>query len=181
MITEGHAKENLSRAYVLAVAAKAGIVIKMGDRSHDYGIDGDFHQVSIIRGARKESGITLHFQLKSTTNFVKTGEYIRYELDAQTHAALADRAKQVRAVPAVLLVLCLPNDPLDQFSIGEEELIIRNCCYWHFVSADFVKNKRSVTIEIPRQNMLTPKNLNHLLQQIEHGEHLSGQALYAYR
>ena len=141
MITEEHAKENLSRAYVLAVAAKAGVVVKIGDRSHDYGVDGDFHQVSFIRGARKESGITLHFQLKSTTGFIKTKEHIRYELDAKTYAALADRAGQVRAVRAVLLVLCLPNNPPDQFSICEDELIIRNCCYWHFISSNMVENK----------------------------------------
>jgi hypothetical protein len=58
MLTEEHGKEDLSRAYVQAVGARAGIIVSLNRRGHDYGIDGSFHQVSILDGNRVESGYT---------------------------------------------------------------------------------------------------------------------------
>ncbi|MFI5344058.1 MAG: hypothetical protein ACHQUC_07550, partial [Chlamydiales bacterium] len=46
MLMDEHRKEDFSRAYILAVAAKAGVIVSINDRNHDYGIDGSFHQVS---------------------------------------------------------------------------------------------------------------------------------------
>jgi hypothetical protein len=40
MITIQHTEEQLSRAYVTAVAGYAGINL-MAERSHDYGVDGN--------------------------------------------------------------------------------------------------------------------------------------------
>src|ERR1700693_19270 len=110
MITEEHRKENLSRAYIQAVAARAGVNININTRAHDYGIDGDFHQVSHIKRKRVETGIGLHFQLKSTTQFSKKPEHVHYSWEASTYNALAHRVNHPRATPAILLVLCLPKE-----------------------------------------------------------------------
>lgn len=40
MITPQHMEEDLSRAYVQAVAARAGVLLSMNGAAHDYGVDG---------------------------------------------------------------------------------------------------------------------------------------------
>jgi hypothetical protein len=172
MITEEHKKENLSRAHIQAVAARAGVNVSINDRSHDYGIDGEFYQISIVKGKRMESGIGLHFQLKSTTKFTKNDQYVHYEVNASTYNMLALRADKPRATPAILLVLCLPKNHDDQFNISEDELILRNCCYWHLIETNETENKNSVVIKIPRSRLFTPDALVALLKQIENGEKL---------
>ncbi len=172
MLTDEHRKEDLSRAYVQAIAARAGINIALNTRNHDYGIDGAFHQIVIVQNKRFESGISLDFQLKASTRHTKKEHHIHYELDAKTYGQLVNRANRPRATPSILLLLCLPEKFEDQFCMSEEELILRNCCYWTSLFEKPVDNVHSITIPIQRSNLFTPESLNNLLNQIERGEKL---------
>ena len=71
MLTIQHIQEDLSRAYIQAVAAKAGVNLSLGTQAHDYGVDGTFHQVEAIPRVdaegkpymrRRNSGFNLEFQ-----------------------------------------------------------------------------------------------------------------------
>ena len=104
MISEEHTKENLSRSYVQAVAAKAGVNIEVGGRSHDYGFDGAFHQVSLIGGRWADSGISIDFQLKSSSCCRVTTTEVVYELDAKSYNKLAYRTNHPRANPGILIL-----------------------------------------------------------------------------
>lgn len=64
MITGNHTQEALCRAYLQAVAGRAGLNVSIGDREFDYGIDGTFNEVQIrsLPGGRQrhvESGIQM--------------------------------------------------------------------------------------------------------------------------
>ena len=48
MLTTQHIQEDLSRAYIQAVAAGAGVNLSLGAQVHDYGVDGTFHQVELV-------------------------------------------------------------------------------------------------------------------------------------
>ncbi len=168
MLTQEHSKEDLSRAYVQAVSAKAGVIISINDRSHDYGIDGSFHEVSILNGRRVESGITLDFQLKSTTRLEIREDFVYHQLDSKTINLLASRLKRPYVTSAILIVFSLPMHPDEWLQLSEKELVLRNCCYW-FSFSSLTTNLYSATVQIPRSQLFTPEELTNLLRKISDG------------
>jgi hypothetical protein len=82
-ITRQHTQENLSRAYLYALAGKSGVNIAF-NRVHDYGIDGTLIPV-VVRGKRRiESGFPVDFQLKSSVNWVREETHVAYDLEVKT-------------------------------------------------------------------------------------------------
>lgn len=65
MITDQHIEEGLSRACIQAIAARAGLSLSKPEP--DYGVDGAFNEVNILNGRRFQSGFSLHYQLKAST------------------------------------------------------------------------------------------------------------------
>ena len=61
-LTQQHIEEDLSRSYVQAVAAKAGVILSLGARNHDYKVDGTFHQVSYPQRSSVASGQCLELR-----------------------------------------------------------------------------------------------------------------------
>ncbi len=180
MLTQEHQKEGLSRAYVQAVAAVAGINISVGNRSHDYGVDGAFHEVSFVNGKRVDSGFSLEFQLKSSSFLKDAGDSFKYALDADTHHCLVKRASKLRATPAILILLALPELLKDWLELSEENLILRHCCYWVAPTWTPTNNTSSVTIDIPKKQTLTPEVLQELMKKISKGEPLNNDCYQIY-
>ena len=174
MITTQHVEEDLSRAYVQAIAARArlNLSVHIDDRSHDYGIDGTFHQVQYVRNRRKESGFKLDFQLKACKNAQVSDGMIKYDLESETYNNLIDRDKN-GGTPVILLLLVLPDREEDWLEFTEDELILRKCCYWKRISGNHTKNSTSIRIEIPSKNRLTPEILTALIEKVAKGEELS--------
>ncbi|MGC1878581.1 MAG: DUF4365 domain-containing protein [Rhabdochlamydiaceae bacterium] len=164
MLTEEHRKEDLSRAYVQAVAAVAGVIVSINNRSHDYGMDGSFHEVSLLNGQRVESGITLDFQLKATTRVDAQNDFVAFSLDAKTINLLVDRTKRPAATPAILIILSLPKEPDEWLKLSERELILKNCCYWSHISS-LTNNLYAATQRVSRDQLFNPGALSNLLGQ----------------
>jgi hypothetical protein len=76
MMTGQHIEEGLSRAYVMAVAARAGVNINW--REFDYGVDGTFCRVSNRNGRLTEDGVALDYQLKASTRWRMDGREVVY-------------------------------------------------------------------------------------------------------
>lgn len=172
-LTPQHIQEDLSRAFVQAIAAKAGINLSLGNRSQDYTVDGTFQQISYSNGRRHESGFNLDFQLKATTN-IDLGEpsVVKFDLDAETHNYLVERSKKPRTTPVILIVLNLPKDQTEWMALSEDQLILRRCCYWIWLDGEITPNISSTRISIPKTNLLTPETINDMLTKIENGEAL---------
>jgi len=171
MLTIQHVEEDLSKAYVQALAARARISLHFTS-GHDYSVDGHFSHLHIINGHIKESGFQLDFQLKASKNIIAEKETIKYDLDAETFNYLVTRLQSPKAVPFILIVLELPKNEDDWLFINEEELILRKCCYWYLPGTDMTLNNSTKRIEIPRQNLLTPEVINELLEKITKGVEL---------
>ncbi len=169
MITVEHTKEDLSRAYIQAISAKAGVILSIKDRSHDYGIDGSFHEVFISNGQRYENGTVLDFQLKATSRDVIKEDGLSFPLDARMVNFLKYRADRPNTVPAILIVLVLPPHPESWLELSEDELVIRKCCYWTSISSS-TTNIYSATVKIPKEQMLTPGELQRLLERTSVGQ-----------
>jgi len=171
-ITEQHIKEDLSRAYIQALAGQAGVIVRIGEESHDYGIDGDFEAVQMIGGKRKQTGCPIKFQLKATVAWKEEAEQIEYELDVATYNHLISLSSNRVAAPIVLVVLCLPPDRDDWAQFKEDVLELKKCCYYKQLVGSPV-NKADTSKEkvfIRSDHRLTPEVLRELLKKANNGE-----------
>jgi len=56
---------------------------------------------------------------------------------------------------------------------SEDELCLRRCGYWISLAGETpTQNQETVTVSIPRENILTVNTLNSLMQGIARGENL---------
>ena len=119
MLTIQHIQEDLSRAYIQAVAAKAGVNLALGTQAHDYGVDGTFHQVEVLHRVNSEgmsytrrlnSGFNLEFQCKASRNWRVQSDAIAYDLEVKTYNDLIHRSTHTNATPLILILMCLPAD-----------------------------------------------------------------------
>ncbi|KYO53443.1 DUF4365 domain-containing protein [Tistrella mobilis] len=152
-------EEALSRAYVSAIAARAGYTIAVQDFDRD-GID-----LQIKAGGAMLPSLDL--QLKATTHLREgaDGDF-RYALRKRNY----DLLRCPTLVPRILLVLALPEDEGDWLSVSEEQLILRRCAYWvSLKNATAVENTTAVTITIPRTNRLDVGELKRLMEMARTG------------
>ena len=168
MITEKHTQEQLSKAYVIMIAGRAGVNLA-GVREHDYGVDGTFIPVKILRKKRVDSGFPLDFQLKATINCDVELDHVVYDCEVDTYNSLADRAQSSGAIPILLLVLCLPNDRNSWLLIDEDKLTLQRCCYWFQITGPMVDNKAKKRIFIPRTQLFTPGALTEIISRVTAG------------
>jgi hypothetical protein len=161
LITREHTQEALSNAYVHALAGSAGLNLAARP-IFDYGLDGTFYPVKLINGERIQTGHAVDFQMKATTIWERDGDFVIYDLEARAHRFLADRE---RGMPmAILILLCMPKDPVEWLDGSEEHLRLRNCCYWYRFSGAPTTNVSSIRIRVPRINILTTDSLKELMR-----------------
>lgn len=166
MLTVPDIEECLSRAYVYAVAGRAGV--NLAGSVKDYGTDGTFREVERSNGIRFENGWSLDFQLKASINCSFEQNDVVYDLDANTYRKLFLR-RQNGATPIILIVLSLPSDAAEWLVLSEDELLMRWCCYWWLVQGAWSDNTSTVRIRIPRCQQLTPDGLAVLFQHLKDG------------
>jgi hypothetical protein len=160
-ITIQHTEECLCAAHIAALAGMAGAALGV-HHFHDYGVDGQFDPV-IERGTRRViSGFPLPFQAKATINWQLRNGHIVYSLETKTYNDIVLRSEAEATL--LLVLLCLPKGIMDWHSATAEQTVLRNCCYWHILRGDPVRNENSTKrIAIPEEQLLTPDSLNHLL------------------
>ncbi len=166
-MTEQDKESTLSEAYVNAIAARAGANISF--RRRDYGIDGSFHEVADIDGERIECGATIDYQLKASQRCILRDTEVLYDLKKDAYNRLVT-IKTRNARPCILLLLHLPTDSKEWFTICEDYLQIRKCCYWLYWKEIAKTNQSSVRIRIPRIQQFTPDTLNMLFECYSRGE-----------
>ncbi len=178
MLTTQHIQEDLSRAYIQAVAAKAGVNLSLGTQSHDYGVDGTFHQVAIrtrtdaqgkSRQRRLNSGFNLEFQCKASKEWVSEPSEIVYDLEVKTYNDLVQRSTSLNATPLILILMCLPSQEGDWLDLTEHHLLLRKCCYWHRLTGLESDNLERKRIRIPKVQLLDPLAVTTLLGQVAQG------------
>jgi Domain of unknown function (DUF4365) len=165
VLTDQHIAEALSRAYVRAIAGRAGLNLAI--REYDYGVDGSFDEVAMRQNRRVESGFSLSFQLKASTQWQLDSTQVVYDLEAKTYNDLILRRSIRAATPCILILLALPTNA-EQWLICEEMQL--RSCYWEYLSGSPSENRASVRIRIPRSQRLTPKSLLTLIDNVKTGE-----------
>src|SRR5262245_22228853 len=125
MLPVNQRQEALSRAYVRAVAAQAGLTC--GDLTQDYGIDMFLRTVPVAGNRYTDVGDQLDLQLKSTTRAGVTVTEVIHDLEVRAYDALR---VVTRGCPRILVLLVLPGDETLWLTQSADELILRRCAFW---------------------------------------------------
>jgi hypothetical protein len=159
-------QEALSRAYVRAVAARAGVIC--GGTENDLGFDLFLRSVEIHGQQFWDGGPQLDVQLKSTTRAGVRETVVAYDLEVRAY----DILRQENAIrPRILVVLVLPEDENEWASQTEEALILHRCAYWTSLrGAGPTTAQTTVRILIPRDNAFSVQSLQSLMDRAKGGE-----------
>jgi hypothetical protein len=165
MLTQNHRQEALSRAYIQAIIAKAGMSYSVP--SNDYGIDLVANDVERYGRHRRESGYRLDIQAKSTTLARLQTSIIQYKLDLRAYDYLR---RTGAGCPRILVVLVLPDRQAIWCSQSEDELVLRHCAYWMpLAGMPRTANRKSILLGIPRTNLFSPEALRGIMKRIKAG------------
>lgn len=158
-------KEQVSFAYVRAVAAFAGI----GFQEHPYDPDND--SVDVQFRVKTGRHVQLEAQLKCTAcETVPDGvDSFTFDLPIKNY----DDLRCEVLVPRVLIVVTLPLGEEEWCAHTEQELLLRRCGYYvSLAGSPASENKTTVRVRVPRANMLSPARLTDLMAKINSGEPL---------
>jgi hypothetical protein len=156
-MTEEQIKEQLSRRFVEVLATRRGFKCKPLDPDH--GVDLDVTRALPRNGTPiryLDTGEHVELQLKSTTESslspAPTG--YRYDLEAKTYNDLVHRNTGRVLVPLILVVVVLPDDPLNWVSINDDALLVRRAAYWYQppAGAALTTNTSTIRIELETGN-----------------------------
>jgi hypothetical protein len=165
-IPNSHTKERLSIAYLSMVAAQAGAACH-DNGTREYGTDAIIMQVrELPTGKFAETGYLFRCQLKATSAFRFSGDFVIYEMEVGAYNKIVSQ----RGTPCLLILFCLPEEIDDWLNLDEQRLIVKRCCYWAQLSGPESKNARTVTIKIPRSQVLTAVTIGELLEKVARGE-----------
>ncbi len=152
-------EEELSLAYVGAVAARAGYTTAVSNKDRD-GVD-----IEIQAGGKMSPALGL--QLKATINLgnPSNGEF-RYELNVTNYKKLIPPVQ----TPRLLVVLALPRKKREWLTVSTEKLVLRRCAYWlNLHGRPETTNKDSITVSIPEKNVFDVETLRRLMDQSRRG------------
>ena len=167
-MTDEHRMEQLSRAYVQAVAVVAGCTCARPET--DYGRDLTIRQIGEVGGRLMPVGRNLDVQLKSTTAAVLTTGEVVHDLAARDYELLR---RSTHAAPLYLVLLVQPPDQSQWLTQSEDRLELRHCAYWLSLRrAPVVPNVASVRVRIPRVNQFTPAALTRIMEALRRQEDL---------
>jgi hypothetical protein len=165
MLPRNLRQEALSRAYVQAVAARAGLICTVPGA--DFGIDLCLHTVE-VRGRRWGPGpVQLDLQLKSTTRPHPRGGHLHYDLDVKNYNDLRAPAPMC---PRLLIVLVLPEQEEEWLSQSAEELVLRRCAYWLWLGgAEATTATATVRVQIPLNQVFSVSAVQEIVARLERG------------
>lgn len=161
-IDEKDIEAELSYAFLHAIASRAGMICKVGNRHDDNtGVDATIRYVGPTAHPYI-TDVTIHVQLKAT---------IRSKGSLPGHACYfltgTNRYNKLRIknsdIYTILMVLFLPPDRNEWLQCTVDELILKGSVYWACLyGAEETNNDTGLTIYLPLDNIITPHSLEEL-------------------
>lgn len=166
-MTPNQRQEEISKAYLHAVAAKCGFAV--GQWSQDHGcVDttvGAAHTVGTGYLARPKIDV----QLKATSQTgIEHDTYISWSLHIDHYDSLRAEA----TCPHLLVVLLLPADVADAVEHTVDHLLIRRCAYWVNMTgmAAATVGAGSHTVRLPKSQVFSPDALRDIMEKVSKRE-----------
>lgn len=160
LLSREDVQEALSKAFLSAVAAKAGYVVSEPSLDRD-GID-------MVVEAGADFRPKIAFQLKATTLLDKpevSGNF-RFPCPVKNY----EKLRLPTQTPRLLLVYKMPKDEEKWVEFLEDEAFLRHCAYWVSLKGKpQADQKTTITIDVPAVNRLTVEELRWLMGQSRSG------------
>lgn len=166
MLAPNDIKEELSLAYLRAVASRAGYAVEEVRRDRD-SIDLHVCARGALAGGRLESPV-LGVQLKSTAQDISNIDIeIPYDLKVKNYNDLTRKT----LIPRILVVLFLPEDPHRWMTLTTEALVLRRSAHWiSLVDRASTPNKETARVHLPRSQVFDLESVRKILEQIAREE-----------
>jgi hypothetical protein len=100
--------------------------------------------------------------LKSTVNLVQTSQSVKFDLDVKNYN---DLRKTEVGTARILIVVDLHSAKQRWLRANEKHLVFDRCAYWlSLYGAPETTNKNTVRVDIPRSQVLTPAELERIIE-----------------
>lgn len=163
MIDPSAEQEQFSRAYVHAVITVAGFAMAPPCSPDDDSVDLTITARGPVGRVRSPR---IDVQLKSVRQVVDRDPWT-YPLKVKNYD---DLRLTDYAVPRVLVVVALPEDPAGWLRQSEAELALRHCGYWASLRGlPATVNERTVSIPIPRAQVFSVEGVRAMLARVGQG------------
>jgi hypothetical protein len=110
-----------------------------------------------------ETGYPVEFQLKGTSVARVSRESIGFDLAVRNYNLIVSRKEM--ATPYYLFLVCFGPDVEEWADVGTDALRLNASAYWWRQAGPGSENARSVRIEIPASNRLTPRTVADMLRR----------------
>ena len=156
-------KEQFSLAYVLAVAAQAGM-------NHTTPVVDD-ESVDIILMTKGLVGCSytqaqIKIQIKCTENCHFRDNFLHYPLPVKNYHDLREASLN----PQLLVVVCIPDNVEDWLKQNVRRLAMYRCAYWYSLkNLPDTDNTTSITVKIPTSNLFTTTFLIEAMRNTANG------------
>lgn len=157
-------KEEFSRAFVLAIAAKAGCTHSTPSQDCD-SVDLRLEMSGIKNSLLQSAGIDI--QLKCTAQNLESKGSLNFALPIKNYNDLRARVM----TPRILVVVRVPEKTEDWLLQDEEKLCLFKCAYWYSLEGlPDSTNTESVTIHIPLTQIFNAEFLESAMLKIANGD-----------
>lgn len=165
MLTTNDIMEELSLAYVRAVASREGFAVEETRRDRD-SIDLEIRARGDLGGSLVSP--ILGVQLKSTRrDLPNASSDFHFDLKVKNYNDLVGST----FLPTILVVLFLPEDEAEWLTWTEDALLLRRCAYWSSLRGlPPTDNESTYRVHIPRRQTFDGPTLRALLTRVARQE-----------
>ena len=153
-------KEEMSLAYIHAVAARAGYDYSGRVRRDAASADGEISS---------DEGLfpSFKYQAKSTSASLVDGDEVVYDLEVKNYNDLCVESREAR----LLILVEIPEDVSAWTTVSIKTLCIHCTGYWHSLRGrDHSSNASTQRIRFPESQRFDPDQLTVLMSRVEDGE-----------
>lgn len=166
-LTLNHKKEQLSLAYIRAVAATAGFSCtkpEVDDDSVDIVVacSGTYGEGFVMKSPRIE------VQAKATEMaLTEEDDCFKFPLPVKNYEDL----RGMTLVPRILVVMIVPDNADDWLEQSHEHLLMRYSAYWVSIQGQpDTENETKVTVRIPKEQIFTVPGLQAMMERVARRE-----------
>ena len=175
MFTLDQKKEHLGYSYIHMMASFVGLAYdrpQVDDDSIDVilSANGKIMKTSVLNSPRIE--LQVKASTRHTAQLNSSNDHIAFQLSIKNYNDLRGPTMCTR----LLVIFLLPENEEDWLNHNETELISRKCAYWCKIEGlPEVNGQDSVTVKIPKTNILSPETLKKMFEIISKEEEIPNE------
>jgi hypothetical protein len=165
--------EDMSFAYVKALCAQKGYTLNKAERDND-GIDATIECKGLPAEDCTMMSCKMDVQLKATHSnsrfyTLNNGDY-RFVLESKNYNHLVQNKRMIQLI---LIVFHMDPNQSNWLDHSKNSLKITKCAYWlSLIGKAPINNTSSITVTIPKENILSPDELERLIIKVAKEETL---------